>query len=209
MSVRPPLWCTERGPRPSVLRSGAQGRGTRTHHPGLWCKRVGSPIPPPSAVVPKMGTQSRHPVPKSATAGRQTLRPMLPPPSRAFPPHIVDVRRGGTSTTYPDLTRTRVEMYPPLLTYVGVESTPSALCCCTQGWRTIPSTPYPPPPPLSPRVHAEWYAVLPTPGSPLLSPHHRLPRAGDNANARVWLAAPALARAWRQCRRVHVAFHAP
>ena len=60
-----------------------------------------------------------------------------------------------------------------------------------------------------PSVYAEWYAVLPAPGSPPLPPQHQYPRTGDDATERAWLAARELVRAWRQRRRVQVAFRAP
>ena len=60
-----------------------------------------------------------------------------------------------------------------------------------------------------PWVYAVWYAVLPAPGSPQQPPQRQYPRAGDDATTQVWLAARALEQAWRQRRRVLVAFHAP
>ena len=60
-----------------------------------------------------------------------------------------------------------------------------------------------------PRVYAVWYAVMPAPGSPQPPSQRQYPRAGDDATVRAWLAAHALVEAWRQRRRLQVAFHAP
>ena len=62
------------------------------------------------------------------------------------PPPVLSLNRAlmctgqGTSTLHPLLMRTRVEMCPPVVTCTRVQSTPSALCWCAEGWRTIPSS---------------------------------------------------------------------
>ena len=154
-----------RGPCPSVLRCDAQGRGTQTLHPVLWCTGVGSPVPPPSAVVPTVGTQSHRPVLKSAGAGRQTLQPVLPPPPppRALPLHSADVHRGRDLYHAPcadahksrdlspcdDVHRSGAHTLCPVLVCTGVENNTlhPALNCPPP---LAPPTPMPPSPPLCP-----------------------------------------------------------